>query len=190
VFAVRGVESPEVRMTQLADLAKPFKGAYVETKPGPSKASYVEPSIPRGGRRLPRLNRTLGHKHPEPIRFFAKVDITDTCWLWAGATNRKGYGSFRLAGGTIQSAHRWSFIYAHRFNPEGLDIDHLCGVRNCVNPAHLEAVTHLENILRRPSYRKTHCLRGHEYSPENTYTDPRGGRTCRACRRDRARKTP
>lgn len=71
-------------------------------------------------------------------------------------------------------------------------IDHLCGVRRCVNPEHLEAVTHRENLLRGTGFAavnaaKTHCPHGHEYTPENTYhnPNPNGGRICRTCKRKR-----
>ncbi|MFZ2529632.1 MAG: HNH endonuclease signature motif containing protein [Rhodococcus sp. (in: high G+C Gram-positive bacteria)] len=80
--------------------------------------------------------------------------------------------------------------------PEGLVIDHLCRVRHCVNPAHLEPVTNRENTLRgdcvdanrERSLSRTHCKHGHELTPKNTYIDPRGYRECRTCRRAAERR--
>jgi len=74
--------------------------------------------------------------------------------------------------------------------PEGLEIDHLCRNRACVNPAHLEPVTHRENMLRGISFSavnaaKTHCLNGHEYTEATTYITPAGRRQCRVCKRQR-----
>jgi len=85
---------------------------------------------------------------PSPFeRFDAKVQRTATCWLWIGATNQKGYGTF-WSGDVRTGAHRWSYEYHVGPIPVGLEIDHLCRVRHCVNPAHLEAVTHAENLRR------------------------------------------
>jgi hypothetical protein len=85
-------------------------------------------------------------------RFWAKVDKTDTCWLWTGYVHPKGYGRFYPGGGRgtqIVYAHRFSFELAHGPMPEGMEADHLCRVRHCVNPEHLEAVTRRVNLDRR-----------------------------------------
>lgn len=78
-------------------------------------------------------------------RFWSKVDKSGDCWLWTGAQTRGGYGNCRF-NGKYMRAHRVSFILA---NPQaevsGLDVDHLCHVRNCVNPLHLRAITHKQN---------------------------------------------
>ena len=80
-------------------------------------------------------------------RFFNKVNKTDTCWLWTSAKNIDGYGIFRINGKNILS-HRLSYeLYIGKI-PEGLQIDHLCRVRDCVNPDHLDPVTQAENIRR------------------------------------------
>lgn len=137
-------------------------------------------------------------KKPPRDRFWAKVDIyfgLNGCWLWTGYVNLAGYGRFdgRLA-------HRFAYEDMIGPVPDGLDIDHLCRVRNCVNPAHLEPVTRAENLRRgikprrdrdpliaRRNREKTHCPRGHEYTPENTYRLPSrpSARYCRACHRER-----
>lgn len=130
-------------------------------------------------------------------RFWAKVDQSagpDGCWIWTGARTTAGYGHF-----TLSKPRRG--VYAHRFAyellvgpiPDGLPLDHLCRNRRCVNPAHLEPVTHRENILRGTSpipanAVKTHCDQGHEFTPENTYIYSDGGRKCRTCRRLQQRR--
>lgn len=90
------------------------------------------------------------------------------CILWRGPRNSKGYGVLGLTGsGFSRAAHRYA--YESRFGPipEGLTLDHKCYVRLCVNPIHLEPVTQAENAARRR--RSTHCPKGHEMTPENTY---------------------
>jgi hypothetical protein len=69
------------------------------------------------------------------------------CWLWSGLLNRKGYGVIKDKDKTVY-VHRFTFERAKGAIPDGLEIDHLCRVRSCCNPDHLEAVTHLENIRR------------------------------------------
>lgn len=90
-------------------------------------------------------------------RFWSKVEKTDTCWLWRGFTTKKGYGHFALGRGYKQ-AHRHSYELLVGKIPSHLQIDHLCRVRNCVNPDHLEPVTSRENALRGWLYRKTESV--------------------------------
>lgn len=80
-------------------------------------------------------------------RFWSKVEKTDGCWLWKGATAGPGYGRFRLDG-VLRYAHRFSYEISVGPIPKGLEMDHLCRTKNCVNPSHLQAVTHQINILR------------------------------------------
>lgn len=121
-------------------------------------------------------------------RFASKVTLSDTgCWLWGGWRNHKGYGMFWYDGRDTP-AHRWSYEHLVSEFDLSLDIDHLCRVRHCVNPDHLEPVTRQVNLLRGDTFNarnaaKTHCPRGHEYDSKNTYIKKNGGRSCRACRR-------
>jgi hypothetical protein len=115
-----------------------------------------------------------------PERIARRIDASGDCWMWLGPTERGGYGMVTFKGrGAI--AHRVTYELLVGPIPEGLYLDHLCRVRACVNPAHLEPVTQAENN-RRAGLAKTHCINGHEYTPENTYRRPRGVRECRTCR--------
>lgn len=132
----------------------------------------------------------------DQARFWAKVLVpasVDDCLLWA-KTYASGYGYLHLRGKNVP-AHRISYQLANGPIPEGKVIDHLCHNPRCVNPNHLEAVSQQENVLRgyvipvAASWRgprKQHCKRGHEFTPENTYTNPKGERVCRQCRRGRS----
>jgi hypothetical protein len=118
-------------------------------------------------------------------RFFAKVTMTGTCWLWTGAMNSKGYGRFTFNRRQIQ-AHHFSYMLVKGAIPEGMQLDHLCRRHNCVNPAHLEAVTPRENLMRGKTLAaenaaKTHCPQGHPYTTENTYRTGGNRRLCKTC---------
>lgn len=120
-------------------------------------------------------------------RFWAKVDKEGPggCWLWAAYVNPDGYGEFWPTTDRHVGAHRYSYELNVGPIPEGLHIDHLCRVRNCVNPAHLEPVTCRENLLRGDTFQaanaaKTHCPQGHPYD-----STCRGRRICTTCGRAR-----
>ena len=127
---------------------------------------------------------------PPVERFLAKFEIAESgCWIWTAGRNSDGYGTFNDGVRRGVGAHRFAYLHYVGPIPEGLELDHLCRVRSCVNPDHLEAVTHAENIRRGESPSalcalRRHCVNGHEFSPENTYTSKRGGRECRICKRD------
>lgn len=131
-------------------------------------------------------------------RFLAKVNFLGpipphrpelgSCWLWTGfcgkRKNNVRYGIFWFEGRNV-GAHRWSYEHFISPLPEGLEPDHLCRTPRCVNPLHIEAVTHAENMRRRFEA-ITHCPRGHEYTAANTRLNSRGPlrkptRSCRRC---------
>ena len=112
------------------------------------------------------------------------------CWLWLGSAS-KPYGETEI-GGVRRQAHRFVYELLRGPIPENADLDHLCRVPICVNPNHLEPVTHRENVLRGVGVaainaRKTHCLNGHEFTPSNiSWTVD--GRHCRTCKNARSNK--
>ena len=116
-------------------------------------------------------------------QYVAKSNPTE-CWQWKGGTTGRGYGSF-WDGARYTGAHRIAYSFAKGPIPEGLQIDHLCRNKLCVNPAHLEAVTQKVNVLRgigitAQNAKKTHCVNGHEFTKKNTMQWS-GGRACKAC---------
>jgi hypothetical protein len=122
-----------------------------------------------------------------PERFWRSVHKTETCWVWSGANNGRGYGKFWISKGRSAYAHRVAYEHLVGPIPDGLTIDHLCFNTRCIRPDHLEPVTLAENV-RRAQARVTECPQGHPYSPANTYVCPRGKRRCRQCARDRDRE--
>ena len=128
---------------------------------------------------------------PLETRFWPFVNKTPACWLWTGATTPYGYGTIAVGRKTIL-AHRVAYLLVVGPIPSGLTIDHLCRVRSCVNPAHMEPVPGRINTLRGEGVtakqaRKTHCQRGHAYDEANTHLDPRGHRSCKECHRAHCR---
>ena len=112
------------------------------------------------------------------------------CLIFTGGVNAEGYGQISIGRSGKVRAHRFAYEIFIGDIPSGLVLDHLCRVRRCCNPWHLEPVTDRENILRGVSpsalaARKTHCPQGHPYYDANTHVSPDGRRHCRACRRAR-----
>lgn len=127
-------------------------------------------------------------------RLMNNIRISDAgCWEWQGYNNSQGYGRIRVNGRDI-STHRASYEIFVGPIPIELELDHLCRNRSCMNPAHLEPVSHAENVSRgtsgHRSRSKTHCPQGHPYTDGNVHVDTRGARRCRQCGRekDRARR--
>lgn len=118
--------------------------------------------------------------------------VAGDCWIWTGQVDRKGYGSVGVGKCRNRSTHRVVYELIAGPIPKGLHLDHLCRVRACCNPAHLEPVTCKTNCERGERATKTHCPSGHPYSGENlrTHTDSRGyqRRLCRACQAANASK--
>lgn len=130
----------------------------------------------------------MAKRQPVEPRFLAKVQKTETCWLWTAWIERNGYGRFWLDG-RQHGAHRVAYeLYVGRI-PDGLEIDHLCRVKHCVNPAHLEVVTPRENVRRMAAHRTAYqhlrdsCPNGHPYDDSNTIVTSTG-RACLTCKRD------
>lgn len=120
-----------------------------------------------------------------------RIDTVSGCWLWKGQRSDKGYGMIRR-GNSGLSAHRAIFEWFRGPIPNGLQADHLCRVRECVNPWHIEPVTAKENTLRgfgptAINARATVCKNGHALTEDNIYLSPRGSRNCRICRSDASR---
>lgn len=138
-----------------------------------------------------------GFRGTEEQRFWAKVIVSDSgCWIWTAAKSF-GYGIFSLATATpkrtkLIRAHRWAYEYLIGLIPEGLEPDHLCRNRACVNPFHLEPVTRLVNLMRGASQssinsKRITCIRGHE-----SWVVRNGVRDCSVCRKlhNQARHDP
>lgn len=125
-----------------------------------------------------------------PRRLISKVtpEPNSGCWLWTASDNGRGYGRVKM-NGSMQQAHRVFYELANGPIPDGHDIDHLCRVTWCVNPSHLEPVTHRTNVQRgatgatttKRQRGKTHCPRGHEYAGRNLIVRKNGARQCREC---------
>lgn len=131
-----------------------------EPTPGPFRLQNAEPSA----------------------HFWKNVDKRGPheCWPWLGLKGPDGYGKAWFKKKWC-APHRFSYALHKGPIPETLEIDHLCRNTSCVNPAHLEAVTRLENIRRRYAL-QTHCKRGHEFTPENTGRNSgTGARYCKTC---------
>ncbi len=116
-----------------------------------------------------------------------QVELPSECWLWTGAKTPNGYAKAWFSG-RLRLVHRELFERQYGPIPAGLELDHLCRVRHCVNPKHLEPVTRRENQLRGNGVggrhaRQTHCSRGHAFTEANTLrvsTRP-NTRQCRIC---------
>lgn len=136
-------------------------------------------------------------------RFWSKVDKQESCWLWTASLSHNGYGQFSVTRPDGRSrtlkAHRYAYELLVGPIPDGAVIDHLCRVRHCVNPDHLDPVEEPENRLRALRVQRqrmseavagdlvTHCLYGHPFDEANTYRPPNGRqeRKCRTCLRTR-----
>lgn len=110
-----------------------------------------------------------------------KLTNGSVCWEWTGALNSKGYGSMTNGRRGSQLTHRYAYELLVGSIPRGLQIDHLCRNKSCLNTDHLEPVTNAENA-RRAAAVQTHCAQGHPLSGDNLRMKPRrGGRAQRSC---------
>ncbi len=143
------------------------------------------------------MKRPLADRFVEKI----KINLDSGCWEWTSSKVQNGYGNIWVGDPDRRCAmaHRVAYELLVGPIPEGMTLDHLCRVRHCVNPAHLEPVTNRENLLRGEGFsavnaRKTHCKRGHEFNERNAYyrTKRRGGfeRDCKLCKDIRRKGEP
>lgn len=143
---------------------------------------------------LPTATYLRGH-HWKPTyesRFWSKVNKTENCWLWTGSLTTKGYGQYGLNN---KRAHRLAWFFTYGTWPAQDGLDHLCRIRHCVNPAHLEEVSTSTNLHRgEPNWKKqknkTHCVNGHLFDEQNTYWRPDRPtqRLCRQCGKESQRR--
>lgn len=127
------------------------------------------------------------HYPTDAEAIWSQIERTESgCWEWTGRRSEANYPQYGK-----HWAHRYVYELLVEPIPEGLELDHLCVNPPCVNPAHLEPVTHAENVKRAwEKNRSTHCPQGHEFTEENTYRSPTAGssRACRECSRIRQRE--
>ena len=132
--------------------------------------------------------RLYGPRRLLPETMHEYVDVQGDCWIWQREIDRHGYGRVRKQGHN-RRAHRLVYELLVGPIPDGMTIDHLCRVRSCVNPDHLEPVTATENVRRSPLVTPTHCVNGHLLADGNVYVS--AGRptwkVCRLCQRKRSR---
>lgn len=142
-------------------------------------------------------NTMPAHRLDTATKFWRKVTPSDdgSCWIWQGKKNRYGYGRMTpgYRGTGEKGAHRVAYELLVGPIPEGLVLDHLCRVRDCVNPAHLEPTTIGENVMRGDTHgarnrAKTHCAQGHPFIADNIYASAGRARECRTCKLVAVRK--
>lgn len=135
------------------------------------------------GNDIERMNQYINREGPLSDKLKSK------CWIWVGTRYRNNYGKFYL-NGSHKLAHRAVYQLFTGPIPTGMTLDHLCKVKPCVNPVHLEITTIGENVRRAGLHgvaavnaAKTHCSKGHKYTQQNKIIKKSGGRECRECRR-------
>lgn len=136
-----------------------------------------------------RCGKALPRGGDDRLRWIAEDrGYVTPCWIWQRSFDVHGYGQLTI-GNRLQKAHRVSYEMFEGPIPDGLHIDHLCRVRACINPDHLEPVTKAENERRALEFRRSQatCKNGHPWD-ENAYINPKGHRNCRACRRESLRR--
>lgn len=155
--------------------------------------TLTRPQRGRWGRPLPNFAERLIAK----IRVGAPPNSPDwtagPCWIWTGCISEKGYGHVRGLDGRVTRAHRLVFLLTKGPIPPNCEPDHVCRVRACVNPNHLQLVTHQENTLRSLgptaiNAQKTCCHNGHPFDRVWKRKDGRTERGCSICEKKRLLK--
>ena len=128
------------------------------------------------------------------VRLMSRLRVEGECWVWTGGRTATGYGQINLNDKT-ERAHVMAMLLRHGHEALAAEtVNHLCANRACCNPDHLQFASQHENLLHGDTIAarcaaKTHCVRGHEFSPENTYVRARErSRGCRECTRIRQRR--
>lgn len=159
---------------------------------GARAAAKIRRPCPRcGGMYRPSIMARHVARHELP---WEQVNKTETCWLWTGVVSEYGYGMTNNVD--EQYAHRLFYRAAGNDIPEGWQVDHLCRTKLCVRADHLEAVTQAENVRRGMPFQtnwnriKTHCAKGHAYTPDNIIRRPSrpAARECFICNRENTRR--
>ncbi len=135
------------------------------------------------------MPKGIPKKLPSSIeeRFWQRVlpEPNSGCWLWTGSISPNGYAVFWYRNKKNWTGHRYAYTSFKGPVPTGLDLDHKCRVRRCVNPDHLEPVTRLENLIRGDTKigrsKRPHCPHGHEWNEKTTRINRDGSRHCREC---------
>jgi HNH endonuclease len=122
----------------------------------------------------------------QKANFWRHVERREDCLIWVGCRTKKGYGHFMYRNRKLYAAHRLAWIWANGQIPNGMQIDHLCRNRSCVNPVHMELVTNKINQFRGQSvsglsFWKIRCSEGHLLLGDNLYPWQKNRRTCRIC---------
>ena len=136
---------------------------------------------------LSRADRAiLAVSEKDIIRFTKRLHWDDNgCLIYSGYLNECGYGHFSLNGTTVYAHRLACYLFLGELPGGGMEVDHLCFVRACASPFHLESVTSMENARRRKDRNRSQpaCKRGHIKTDKNTYVNPHtGGEECRDCR--------
>ena len=153
------------------------------------------PSHPKYGdmeTRLKRYNRKApaGLTVKERLLFYSYVDRDTGCWEWTSTKNQKGYPRMKIDK-VMCGAHRVSYEMFTGPLIDELEMDHICENRGCINPAHIQQISHGDNIRNGARWRHkkdNHCIHGHKYTEENTQIRADGRKRCATCRRSQARE--
>lgn len=160
-------------------------GQGTRTRPCAIDDGECVPGRLKGGlcERHYRRKRLTGQTHVDRVDHFSRYEVTPSgCWRWTGPLFDNGYGHISAATAGVTLAHRAFYMRAKGEVPEGLDLDHLCRNRACVNPDHLEPVSRSINIQRGVEARDTgRCKHGHDMSVPDAWIDTGRGRRCREC---------